>query len=313
MENLLICLNAVLPIFITMAVGYVACLAGIIRRENVAMINKVSFKVFMPALSFHNIYRSDLSSTLNGGLVIFALAVTLLSFFISWFFTARSKTAAERKGVIVQALFRTNYVIIALPFAQHLLGADADIAVIAVLAAVIVPLFNVLAVLILAFYGGEKPDPKAILRGIITNPIIIGTAAGLVVSLGKLPVPEAVETVVGEFSAVASPLMLFLLGAFFRFDGLRRNAGALVLVSALRLVLIPGVVMGAGLLLGYRGVEFVAILCLSATPVAVSSFTMAQQMNGDGELAGSIVVVTSFLCSLTLFLWSLLFKSLGIF
>lgn len=312
MENLLICLNAVLPIFLTLAVGYAACHFGIIARENVAMINKVAFKIFMPVLSFENICRSDLSASIRPGLLLYALASTLIVFGVSWFVINRTEKDISRRGVLIQAIFRSNFVILGIPLAKNLLG-NVDIGAVAFLSAIIVPLYNVMAVVILAIYDGQKPNAKAIIRQIITNPIIVGTVAGIIVAALKLELPTALNTVVSNLANVASPLMLVLLGAFFRFDGLLTNLKALSLVCLFKLVIIPGIVLGLAVPLGFRGVEFVALIGMIASPVAVSSFTMAQQMGGDAELAGGCVVSTSVLCSFTIFLWSLLFKSMGIF
>ena len=68
-----------------------------------------------------------------------------------------------------------------------------------------------------------------------------------------------------------------------------------------------------GALLGFRDAAFVSLLGVFASPTAVNSFTMAQQMGGDAELAGDTVVVTSAVSMLTMFLWVFLFKSLGMF
>lgn len=114
-------------------------------------------------------------------------------------------------------------------------------------------------------------------------------------------------------SGIASPLQLFLLGAFFQFSGLRRYARELTAVVAAKLIVFPGLFLGLGALLGFRDAAFVSLLGVFASPTAVNSFTMAQQMGGDAELAGDTVVVTSAVSMLTMFLWVFLFKSLGMF
>ena len=106
--------------------------------------------------------------------------------------------------------------------------------------------------------------------------------------------------------------MLFLLGAFFRFDSLRRHARDLARICTMRLVVVPAIFLSVAVALGFRGVEFAGLIGVFGSATAVASFTMAQHMGGDGELAGDIVIATSALCSVTLYLWSVLFKSLGI-
>ena len=116
-----------------------------------------------------------------------------------------------------------------------------------------------------------------------------------------------------DVARTASPLMLFLLGAFFRFGNVRSHLKDLIATVLGRLVIFPAIFLTLAVLLGFRGIEFVSLLTVFSSSTAVASFTMAQQMGGDAELAGDIVVWTSLLCSLTLFGWSLLFKSLGMF
>ena len=114
-------------------------------------------------------------------------------------------------------------------------------------------------------------------------------------------------------AGVTSPLMLFLLGAFFRFGNVRHHFKPLLATVIGRLVIIPLLVIIPALLLGFRGDDFVTILIVFATPAAVAGFTMVQQMGGDADLAGDIVVFTSFLCPFTIFALSFVAKSLGYF
>ena len=65
--------------------------------------------------------------------------------------------------------------------------------------------------------------------------------------------------------------------------------------------------------MGFRGVDFVTLLCIFATPCAVASFAMAQQLGSNAELAGNSVVLTSAFSSVTLFFWVMLFQVLGVF
>ena len=212
----------------------------------------------------------------------------------------------------IQGLYRTNYLILGLPIASGLAGG-VDLGAVAVLGAIVVPMFNVLAVITLEVYNGEKPQIGKLLKDIAKNPLIVGSLLGLLFLVLDVRLPQMLEIGVRDLSRIASPLMLFLLGAFFRFDGVSAHIRELTAVCLGRLVIFPAVALTAALKLGFTGVEFVALLALFASPTAVASFTMAQQMGGDAELAGNIVVMTSLLCSLSFFCWSLLFKTLGVF
>lgn len=310
MSNFLVCFNAVMPIFLCMAVGFTARKAGIISRDDVPKINRIAFRVFIPAMVFYNIYVSDISSAVRPGLIAFAAAGVLIAFTTAALLTYRFEKIPSRRGVIIQGVFRSNFVIIGLPMALSLLG-DADMGSVAILLAIIIPIYNVLAVVILSVNNGETPDMGKTLRNIAKNPLILGTLAGIACAALKIRLPSSVEKVIHDFCNVASPLMMFLLGAFFEFGNLGHARTELIWTVLGRLVLVPGVMLTAGYLLGFRGVEFVALIGVFAAPAATTSFPMAQQMGGDDKLAGNIVVITSAFCSFTLFLWCYIFRLLG--
>ena len=310
MESFTICLNAVLPIFLLMAVGYAARCFHLLDRADVAKINKIVFRAFMPAMVFYNIYSSDLSSAVRGSLLGCAVLGVFAEFLLSLGYALLFVKERSRRGVVIQGLFRSNFVIIGLPIAESLVGGD--LGPVAMLLAAVVPLYNVLAVITLAIFNGQKPDWKKVLLDILENPLIIGSAVGIAALLAGIRLPAPLEKVVSQMSDATSPMLLFLLGAFFQFRGMRGHVRELAAVCLGRLVVFPALFLGLAAAMGFRGVELVSLLGVFASSTAIASFTMAQQMGGDAELAGDIVVWTSALCSFTLFGWSLLFKLLAL-
>ena len=75
--------------------------------------------------------------------------------------------------------------------------------------------------------------------------------------------------------------------------------------------MVPVVFLSIAIALGYRGPELGALLALYASPTAVTSFTMAEHMGGDGELAGQIVTVGSMLSLATIFAAIVILENLG--
>lgn len=312
MENLMISANAVLPMCLVMALGYGTRRLGWLRREEISTINKIAFRIFLPCLLYYNIYCSDLSGSFDPLLMTYAVGGVLLTFGLALGYTLLTEKLPERRGVLIQGMFRSNYVIMGIPVATALLGAD-QLGTVSILIAVIVPLFNMLAVVVLEVFRGQKPKPLHILCQIAKNPLVIGSVLGILTLVAGIRLPHILEQTIQSVSAIASPLQLFLLGAFFQFSGLKTYRRELVTVSIAKLIVSPGLFLGLGALLGFRGVAFVSLIGIFASPTAVNSFTMAQQMGGDAELAGDIVVTTSAASILTMFLWIFLFKSLGMF
>ena len=313
MNNFLLSANAVLPMFLQLAAGYVSQKIGILTREDVPRFNKVAFRVFLPCLLFYNVYSSDLSASVKPGVLLFALCGVILVFTGAMlgvrFFVKRE----DWKGVIAQGVFRSNFVIMGIPIAQALVGSN-NLGAVTILIAVVVPLFNFLAVFTLEHFRGGKVQTKTVLIGVAKNPLIIGSLLGIAFQLLHLRLPWAAEKAVSNLGSVASPLQLFLLGAFFRFDGVKQYIRPLAAVSALKLFINPAILLTAAALLGIRGVDFVGLIGVFAAPTAVNSFVMVQQMHcGDEELAGDIVIMTSAVSILSFFLWILIFKSAGVF
>lgn len=313
MENFMLSANAVLPMFLLLAAGYLSKRFGILSLEDIPRTNRIAFRIFLPCLLFYNIYNAELSYAIRPKLILFAICGVLLVFAGAVYGAHRFERNQDRKGPIAQGIFRSNFVIMGIPIAQAIVG-DADLSPVAILIAVIVPMFNFLSVVILEKFRGGRVKTGEVLLEIAKNPLIIGSVLGIVFLLLHIRLPAVVEKAVSNLGSIATPLQLFLLGAFFRFSGLRHYVRPLTVVTLVKLFVTPAVMLSAAALLGIRGVEFLGLIGIFASPTAINSFTMVQQMKcGDAELAGDIVVMTSAVSIFSFFIWIYLFKSLGMF
>ena len=218
----------------------------------------------------------------------------------------------KRRGVIVQAIFRSNFVLMGVPIVANIFG-DANIAISTMMIAVIVPLYNILAVFALETFRGGKFALLPILKGVIKNPMILGAIAGATLLILGVHVPAPVLKPIGQISAATTPVALIILGASFKFGSTHEHRRQLLGCIFGRLILVPSLLLSAAILLGFRGIDFVTLIAIFGTPCAVVSFAMAQQMGCDADLAGNCVVFTSALSCLTMFCWILLVKTLGVF
>lgn len=312
MSSFAVCLNAVLPLFLVMGLGYIARCTGAISRTDVPKINKWAFRLFMPVMLFYNIYTSDLSAAVQPKLIAYTAACLLVLYGLSFAYVMATEKCDNMRGVMIQGIYRSNFVIMGIPLAAQLVEG-ADLGPVVILVAVVIPIFNVLAVITLELFNGKKPTVGRMLLDILKNPLIIGIAAGIVVQLIGLKLPTAVESAAGMIGKAASPLMLFLLGAFFEFKGIGTYKKQLATVCIGKLAIVPAIFLTVSVLCGIRGVELAAMIAIFGSPTAISSFTMTQQMGGDAALAGDIVVFTSALSCVTMFAWALALKSLGMF
>lgn len=312
-DNLIVCVNAVLPMFLIMLAGYATRRVGFLAEKEVLSFNKVAFHIFCPPLVIVNLYNSDLASAFRPRFVGFALAGVLIEFALGLLIAPKITKEPKRKGVLVQAMFRTNLAIIGVPLIQRLMGKGCDMGPLTALMTTVVPVYNILAVVTLESMSGEKSKVRDLIVDIFKNPLIIGTIVGVLILLFRIRLPDFLLGALSDMADVASPLMMFLLGAFFDFHGVGGRLREIGAGCLFRLVLFPGTFMGLAALLGFRGIEFVSLFPAFGTSVAIGSFTMSQQLGGDAYLAGDLVIWTSVLCIPTIFFWMLLFKSVGLF
>lgn len=302
MENLILSINVVLPLFLTMDLGYVLKCLKMFDDNTLKVMNNITFKVFLPLLLFYNIYKTDLNGAINLKLIFFALLSVTITFVILCIFIPFIEKDNKKRGVLIQGIFRSNFVIFGLPVASSLFGDD-KVGMVAILIATIVPLFNMLAVISLEIFRCGKLDIKNTLKGIITNPLIIASVIGICFLILEIKLPIAIEKSVSDISKIATPLSLILLGGSFAFTDVKTHLRQTIIGVTGRLVIVPLILMPISIWLGFRGVELLALMLIFASPTAISSFTMAQKMDGDSDLAAQIVVFTSASCILTVFLW----------
>ncbi|PRR83425.1 AEC family transporter [Clostridium vincentii] len=311
-ENLIISINVVLPLFLIISLGYFFRKINLFDDHTLKVMNNLTFKSFLPILIFFNIYNADLSSGIDFKLIIFAVMSIVSIFLVMTFIIPKIEKDDKRKGVLVQAIFRSNFVLFGLPIAISLFGEEKAGSV-SMLIACIIPTFNFLAVISLEMYRGLKIDVKKILKGIITNPLIIGSTVGLFMLATGIKLPNVLESTIGDLSNVATPLALVVLGGSFKFDASQEGMKQLIIGVVGKLIIVPAVFIPISIFLGFRDVELITLLVMFSAPGAVSSFTMAEQMDADGELAGQIVVFGSTFAVFTIFFWIYIVKSLGYF
>ena len=310
MENFILSINVVLPLFIIMTLGYFLKSIKLFDNHTVKQMNTVVFKSFLPVLLFYNIYKTDLSTGFRPKLMIFSVCSIISIFLALCFIIPRIEKDNKRKGVLMQAIFRSNFVLFGLPVTISLLG-EQNVGVTSLIISVIVPTFNFLAVIALEMYTDEIINYKNIIKGIIKNPLIIASLLGILMLITGIKFPSVLDKTLFDLSKVATPLALAILGASFKFSATRGCLKQIIIGVFSKLVLVPMIFIPLSILAGFRDIELATLLIMFSAPVAINSFTMADQMGADSELAGQIVVFTSILAVFTIFVWIYIVKTLG--
>ncbi|MEG2570760.1 MAG: AEC family transporter [Clostridia bacterium] len=312
MSDVLFSFNAVAPIFILVALGFLLTKLKVWNDDFLKLANRVCFTVFLPVMLFYNIYKSDFSRVWSPRLIGFIIIAVTVLFAISCLIVPRFTKDGGRRGAIIQALFRGNYLLLGVPICQSMFG-DAGGAAAAVAAAFIIPYFNILATVVLSIYSRDtKISLRAVILKIIKNPLIIASVLGMLAVAVGLSLPTVIDTVLLDIRGIGTPLSLLILGGDFKLRELRGNLKPIIATSAARLILVPAVMLTAAYALGFRGVELGVLVSVFGTPVAVSSYVMTHEMRGDYVLAGQLIVATTFGAMFTTFLFVYALRAFGL-
>ncbi len=312
LESFMVAFNAVAPFLILLGIGFAAVRLKLSDRPFMNRLNALNYKLFFPFLMFNNVYSAKPENMPSVKLMVTGVLSVSLLVILLVLIVPRIVKENPRRGVIIQAVFRSNFIIYGIPLTTYVFGAERS-SICGMMILIMVSLFNIAAVIVLEmFRGGGKITAKKLLLGIIKNPILQGCLAGLVFYLLQIKLPAFLATPVSALAGIATNLALVILGASLKFEELKKNSRTISIVLLIRLILLPVVMFTFAYAIGLRGVELFLILMIYGTPVATSSYPMAQNMGGDGQLAGQLVFVSTVASLATIFLFIFTMSRLGL-
>lgn len=312
MEQLMFSLNATIPVFLVMVIGYFLKQLHVVDEPFVKTLNSFNYKITLPVLLFRDIAESDFYSVWDTRYVLYCFLVTLFTITVIWVAAGIFYKNKAHLGELIQASYRSSAAVLGIAFIQNIYGTSgmAPLMIIGT-----VPLYNIAAVLILSFtgphsHGLDKTSLKSAIKGILTNPIIIGILLGMIVSACRISFPVIITKTVHNLSVLATPLALIGLGAGFEGRKALKQLAPTAVASFLKLVALPALFLPLAISMGFTDEKLVAILIMLGSPTTVSCYIMAKNMGHEGTLTSSVVVATTFLSSITLTSYLFLLKSL---
>ena len=313
MENLIFSFNATLPIFFTMLLGLFFRRIGLMDEGFVKKMNQFVFVAALPALLFEDLSAVNFVEAWDTRFVLFCFFATLLSIGLTVLLSFLLKDRSAQ-GEFVQASYRSSAAILGIAFIQNIYG-DAGMAPLMIVGTV--PLYNVMAVVVLSFMKPDrgKLDRKLLLKtlkGIVTNPILLGIAAGLAWSALRLPVPVILEKTVHNVAVLATPLGLMAMGGSLEFKKALGQIRPAVAASLIKLVGLAALFLPIAVSMGFTQEKLVAILVMLGSATTVSCFVMAKNMGHEGTLTSSAVMLTTLGSAFTLTGWLFLLRSMGL-
>jgi len=312
--DLIFSFNAVIPIFLIMLLGIVIKRLNIIDAFATKQMNSLLFKIVLPIMLFNTVHGSDYSQMLDHRFTLFLILSILAFFFICWIVAVKLIDDDKKKGAFIQGSFRGNYVILGVALSTEVLGFTPPLAVTGIV--MVVPIFNILSVVILTIYGEKKIESgnliKTIIKGIVTNPLIIAIFAGITFTLLNIEFPSLLSTPVNMMSSLATPFALVVMGASLDFSKIKERLKDTLIASVLKLIVMPLIFIPLAIWVGISAEGIVVLLVLYAAPTAIVSYVMASHMGTDEHLASSIVLFTSLFSILTYTIGVYILRVIGI-
>lgn len=309
-------LQATLPIFLLIIIGYVLFQVGILNEGFVKGANKFNFTITLPMFLLKDLASANIREVWDLKYVLFCASVTTICFFSIWFLTRIFMKEKDMRGAFVQGAFRGSAAVLGIAFIQNIYG---NVAMAPLMIIGTVPLYNIYAVIVLKVEASEEDQSgtntkgsqlKATFISVLKNPIILAIFAGIIISLCDIQFPVIVQKTVDNLAVMATPLCLIALGAGFQGRAALKKLKPTMVAAAIKLLIQPAIFLPLGILLGFRNELLVGLVVMLAAPTTASCYIMAKNMHNDAVLTSSIVVFTTLLSSLTLTLWIFILKSL---
>ena len=313
MENLIFSLNATVPVFAMIILGMLFKKIGIIDDVFASRMNKFVFLIPLPVLLFKDLATLDFNTIWDTKFVLFCFFITILCILIVTLLSFLLKNK-QNQGEFIQASYRSSAALLGIALIQNVYG-KATMAPLMIIGSV--PLYNIMAVVVLSFFSPERKGlSKEVwlktIKGILTNPILIGIGVGILWSLLHLPMPTMLDKTVTSIGNVATPLGLMAMGATFNYKEALGDLKPALCASFIKLFGFCAMFLPLAIYLGFQGEQLIAILVMLGSATTVSCFVMAKNMGHTGILTSTVVMLTTIFSGFSITMWLYILKGMGL-
>ena len=299
MDALIYSLNATVPIFVIIVIGFYLRRKGVINEGFISAANKINFKLALPCMLIIDMMNIDLETDFDGRYILYCAIVTSISFWVIWGLAKLFIKDKKIIGAFVQGSFRSSAAVLGTALIVNIYG-NSSMAPFMMIGSV--PLYNIYSVIVLTFEADTKQEKtigKAI-KGIFTNPIILSIAVGLVFAYFHIEFPVMLDSTISTLGRMTTPLALLAIGAGFNGNEAIKKIKPALVASCLKLVIIPLIFLPLAINMGFRDEKLIALLIMLGAPTTPSCYIMAKNMDNDADLTTSIVVLTTALSAFTI-------------
>ncbi|WP_263142226.1 AEC family transporter [Pseudomonas sp. RIT-PI-AD] len=304
-------LDITAPVFAMLFLGVALKRVGWIDTAFINTASALVFNATMPTMLFLGIVHADLNAALQPAVIGYFALATLAGFLLVWGWAIWRCPHADR-GIYTQGAFRGNNGIIGLALATSMYG-DYGLSLGGVLAGVVILAYNTLSSIVLAIYSPSvKSDVWSIFKSVVKNPLIIGVVSAIPFAYWQIGLPAWLNTSGEYFAQMSLPLALICIGGTLSLSSLRESSGLAISASLMKMVWLPLLCTFGAWLCGFRNAELAILFLYFGSPTAAASFVMARAVNGNHQLAATIIVLTTLAAVVTTNLGLFVLKSTGL-
>ncbi|AXS41077.1 AEC family transporter [Breoghania sp. L-A4] len=298
--------SASLPVLVLIVTGLAARRLLIRDQAAWAALDRINFRLLIPALIIGTLAGNDIHAV-SSLRIMSVIALALLGLTASLLLLYRLLVPARMDAPAFTSLFQTSTrwnASIALVVAGLIYDPQA-ITIIALIMVILMPLVNVINISVMVRVLDARGSAMTTLISVARNPIILGCLAGIGLSAARVPLPQPLADSLALLGHASIATILLSLGAGLSLSGFHGRTGPIALSCALKLLVMPGLVLLIGRLAGLDTAVLTVATVATAMPTATNGYVVAQEMGGDAQLYASSCTVQMLLSLATVPLWIL--------
>jgi len=302
--------ETVLFVFSLVALGYLAGLTGYLKPASGEGISDFAVSVAMPLLLFQTMVNADFHGVAPWSLWSAYFIAVALTWTAGHLVITRIFGRDARAGIVggVSSSY-SNIVLLGAPFILGIFGPNG-FEVLSLLVSVHLPIMMMASIVLFEMFGRRGDEPvhplrvvRSFLRKLLINPLIIGILAGLAWRVSGTPLPGLVSRLVDALASTAGPVALFAMGLSLRRFGISGNVRPALALSALKLFLMPALVLGLVWLFGLPPLTAKVAVVVAALPSGINSYLIAVQFNTGQALASNQMTIATACAAVTTAFW----------
>lgn len=251
---------------------------------------------------FISIVNAASLKKINLYVLLFVIIIYIFVFIIGMYLLNRTRRTREVKATVLQSFVRPNMLLFGIALATNYYGVDTDISPLILLIGFLGPITNIYAVLGFEIYAMTgKISIFKIIVNILKNKLILAALIGLIFKLLNVPFPTMIAKPLTDLANVTTPLGLLFIGGGLIIEKNKELSKNVFLSCLVRNFIVPLVGITVAILLGFKEMDLFAVIIAMSAPAAVSSYVMAVNYTGQAQLASRIIMYTTLLSGITLF------------